>query len=282
MVSTVSVLADDVRRRLYFHVRAMTEPVTRDGAASAVGISRKLAAFHLEKLVDEGLIRVIMERPAARLARPGRSPKLYRPSDAEISLNIPPRQYDLMAKILLAAVRIGGTDARASALEAARERGREIGRGVRGLLRPGKLGLERSLRLTMQALTETGYEPEVVATPTHTEIRLRNCPFHRLLEEDRLLVCTLNCSLVGGMIAGLDTEMLAADLLPSETHCCVTVRSHGALPSGPTEAVEPAAALTEGPEPAPAADAEADQPLAPAPQPVLLNRPAPTPRPAGP
>lgn len=229
LVSIVAVLADDVRRRLYFHVRAATEPVTRDGAAAAVGISRKLAAFHLEKLVDEGLVRVTPGRPVARVARPGRSPKMYATSDAEISLHIPARQYDLMARILLAAVRAGGTDSCASARVTASERGREIGRGVRGILRPGKLGLERALRLTMQALTETGYEPEVVATPVKTEILLRNCPFRRLLDEDKSLVCSLNCSLVGGIIAGLETDLFEAELVPREQHCCVTLSSQSPI-----------------------------------------------------
>jgi predicted ArsR family transcriptional regulator len=100
----------------------------------------------------------------------------------------------------------------------------------------------------MQALTETGYEPEITAEPTHTEILLRNCPFHRLLDEDRLLVCTLNRSLIGGMIAGLDTDLLAADLEPRDTHCCVTVRSQGALPAAA------ALAITEVEDPARPAD----------------------------
>ncbi len=249
MVSIVAVLADDVRRRLYFHVRAATAPVTRDGAAAAVGISRKLAAFHLEKLVDEGLVRVMLDQPRARLARPGRSPKLYGTSDAEISLNIPARQYDLMAKILLAAVRVGG-DSSEAVVTAATERGREIGRGVRGILRPGKLGLERALRLTMQALTETGYEPEVVTTTTNTEILLRNCPFYRLLDEDKLLVCSLNCTLVGGIVAGLETDLFEAELIPRERHCCVTLRSQSPILTANvtfSEAVSSAAAALREP-----------------------------------
>ena len=228
MVSKVSVLSDDVRRRLYFHVRAATEPVTRDEAAVAAGISRKLAAFHLEKLVDSGLIRVISERPA-RLARPGRSPKMYRPSDAEISLNIPHRQYDLMAAILLDAMKLGGPEAREAALKVSFERGRDIGAKVRGVLRPGKLGLERAVRLTMQALTEQGFEPEIKHEDGRTKILSRNCPFHRLLGEDRLMVCTLNCSLVSGVLSGLDTEILDATLIPrGDDHCCVTVYSQTA------------------------------------------------------
>jgi predicted ArsR family transcriptional regulator len=222
MVGTVAVLADDVRRRLYFIVREATQPVTRDEAASAAGISHKLAAFHLEKLVDAGLLRVVGTRPSGGVPRPGRSPKLYGRSDAQIALSIPPRHDDLMASILLTAIRLGG-DPLAAAVRSAQERGREIGRTVRGVLRPGKLGRERALRLTMQALNQQGYEPEATLTPAQAEITLRNCPFHRLLTQDKRLVCTLNQSLIDGVLSGLDTDLLEAKLIPRETHCCVTV-----------------------------------------------------------
>ena len=48
-LSAIAVLADDLRRRMYEFIRRADGPVTRDEAAAAVGISRKLAAFHLDK-----------------------------------------------------------------------------------------------------------------------------------------------------------------------------------------------------------------------------------------
>ena len=50
-LTSIGVLADDVRRDLYFHVRDAANPISRDEAAELAGISRNLAAFHLEKLV---------------------------------------------------------------------------------------------------------------------------------------------------------------------------------------------------------------------------------------
>ena len=66
-VAAIAALDDDVRRALYEHVRAAGVPVTREEAATAVGISRKLAAFHLDKLVELGVLRVRVragDRPA--------------------------------------------------------------------------------------------------------------------------------------------------------------------------------------------------------------------------
>ncbi|MBO0788607.1 MAG: winged helix-turn-helix transcriptional regulator, partial [Actinobacteria bacterium] len=67
------MLADEQRRRIYDFVRRAGAPVTRDQVAGAVGISRKLAAFHLDKLAAAGLLETSFPRPAG-LRRVGRSP----------------------------------------------------------------------------------------------------------------------------------------------------------------------------------------------------------------
>src|SRR4051812_23000871 len=55
-VAAIAALEDDVRRALFEHVRGAAQPVTRESAAAAIGISRNLAAFHLDKLVELGLL----------------------------------------------------------------------------------------------------------------------------------------------------------------------------------------------------------------------------------
>jgi predicted ArsR family transcriptional regulator len=225
-IDTVAVLSDGVRRRLYFHVRDSTTPVSRDDAAGAAGISRKLAAFHLEKLVDAGLVEPLTGSAGRLPGRTGRAPKLYRPSRADIAIHLPARHYDLVAAISLAAIRLGGPDPEAAVLQAARDRGADIGRSVRGALRPGRLELERALRLTMQALTQQGYEPQADVESGPPTIALRNCPFRGLLEGDDL-VCRLNCALVEGVLVGLDAGVLEAVPTdgPGQGRCCVTVRA---------------------------------------------------------
>ena len=54
---TLAVLSEEMRWRLYALVRAAHRPVSREEAAASTGISRKLAAFHLDKLVSAGLLR---------------------------------------------------------------------------------------------------------------------------------------------------------------------------------------------------------------------------------
>jgi predicted ArsR family transcriptional regulator len=74
----VAVLADPVRRSLYSHVAAQPEPVGRDAAAATAGISRSLAAFHLDRLVEAGLLAVTYRRLSGRTGPgAGRPAKLY-------------------------------------------------------------------------------------------------------------------------------------------------------------------------------------------------------------
>ena len=61
-LARLAVLQDAVRRRLYEHVAAQTAPVGRDAAAAATGVSRRLAAFHLDRLADAGLLTVSYRR----------------------------------------------------------------------------------------------------------------------------------------------------------------------------------------------------------------------------
>jgi predicted ArsR family transcriptional regulator len=214
-LAAVFVLEDQVRRTLYGVVRCAGRPVRRDEAAEAVGISSKLAAFHLDKLVAAGLLRSHFARPHG-LRRPGRTPKLYEPSDVELGVTIPQRQYDVLAEILIDALGTGDSDARGAAHRVARERGMAIGQEARERLRPGCLGPERAGRLVREVLADHGYEP----TPGGAGLRLLNCPFHRLVSRDRELVCGLNHAFLEGVLYGLGADVLA----PEEGTCCVAIR----------------------------------------------------------
>src|SRR5215470_19556970 len=145
VLSAIAVLADDLRRRMYEFIRRADGPVTRDEAAAAVGISRKLAAFHLDKLVDAGLLEAGFARPAG-LRRAGRASKVYAPADVDVQVSIPPRDHAVLADILVGAV-TAAEDARRAALRVADERGHELGSAERARLRPGRLGAERARTL---------------------------------------------------------------------------------------------------------------------------------------
>ena len=138
-MAAIAALDDDVRRALYERVRAAGVPVTREEAATAVGISRKLAAFHLDKLVDLGVLRSGFGPATGR--RVGRAPRRYEPAEEDVAVRVPERSPELLASILVEAVSTEGADERAeqAVLRVARERGAGAGRGRAGpaARRPG-------------------------------------------------------------------------------------------------------------------------------------------------
>jgi predicted ArsR family transcriptional regulator len=183
-IDRLSVLDEPIRRRLLDYVRASSEPVGREDAATAVGISRSLAAYHLDKLAEHGLLTTGYARPEGRSGPgAGRPAKLYSPAEAEPS-------------------------AAAALHTVAARSGHELGEEARG----------SSLSA---ALADRGYEP---FEDEDGVMRLRNCPFHRLAAEHRDLVCGMNQAYLEGFIEGLDRDDVTADLDPAPGRCCVTIR----------------------------------------------------------
>ena len=88
-VAGIAALDEPVRRDLYLHVAAQAEPVSRDAAATAVGISRSLAAYHLDKLAAAGLLDVEYRRPPGRSGPgAGRPAKLYRRTGRQLDVSL--------------------------------------------------------------------------------------------------------------------------------------------------------------------------------------------------
>jgi len=220
-VAAIAALDDDVRRALYEHVRAAGGPVTREEAAGAVGISRKLAAFHLDKLVELGVLRSGFGVSSDR--RVGRAPRVYEPAAQDISVRVPERSPELLASILVEAVATEQTDERAedAVLRVARERGVALGTTERARLRGGRVGAERALATSEELLAEHGFEP----FREEGSVRLRNCPFHPLAGAAPALVCGLNRAYLAGLVDGLDAgDRVSAELAPRPGECCVELR----------------------------------------------------------
>jgi predicted ArsR family transcriptional regulator len=215
----LAVLQDPVRRRLYGYVAAQPLPVGRDAAAAAVGISRRLAAFHLDKLAEAGMLRVSYGRLTARRGPgAGRPAKLYAPADGEVGVTVPPRDYELAARLFARTVAALGDDALPAVTATARDTGRALAASSGETAFPAS----RDGRRLRALLTAVGYQPY----DDHHAVRLRNCPFHRIAEEHRRLVCTANLHLLRGVVEELAPEV-TADLDPTPGQCCVRLSGWG-------------------------------------------------------
>jgi predicted ArsR family transcriptional regulator len=214
----LSSLDEQVRGRLYEFVSACTEPVGRDEAAAAVGIGRPLAAYHLDKLVASGLLTASYRRPPGRGGPgAGRPAKVYTRSAREFMVAVPPREYELAARLLVRAVAADSHGrSRAALHDAARRLGAEL--GSRG--RPIGARGESPLWALEAALSEHGFEPWHDEAGT---VRLGNCPFRKLVELQADVVCGMNLALIEGLVAGLRADGLNAVLDPQPGHCCVAI-----------------------------------------------------------
>jgi predicted ArsR family transcriptional regulator len=219
-VKAVAALDDELRGGMYAFIRKARRPVSREEAAASVGISRKLAAFHLDKLVDAGLLRV----GSTSVRKVGRAPKVYEPGGTDIHVSIPPRHHDVLAGILLDAVLTEGEDENAheAVTRVAGQRGRELGAAERDHHKPGRLGAERALTLAEGVLARHGFEP---SRDSPTCVRLRNCPFHPLTAKAPEVVCGINHTFLSGFLTGLEAGGVSAVLAPAPDACCVELRA---------------------------------------------------------
>jgi predicted ArsR family transcriptional regulator len=220
-IAGVAVLEEPVRRRLYLYVAGRGAPVGREEAARAARISRALAGFHLDRLAAEGLLEVSFRRLSARRGPgAGRPAKLYRPSGRQLAVSVPPRRYELAARMFAGALERAGAPLAAALRADARRLGRRLGAGVRE--RAGaRAGAPRLLERLEASLAAEGYEPAREAGGT---IRLRNCPFHALATEHRALVCGMNLALIGGLLSGVRLPGVKAVLDPQPGLCCVALK----------------------------------------------------------
>ena len=215
----IGALAEPVRRDLYRYVVGQADAVSREQAAEGVGVPLHTAKFHLDKLVDSGLLSVEFRRLTGRTGPgAGRPSKLYRRGERELSVSLPQRRYDLAGRILAAAVERAAAEqvpVDAAVREAARAEGR-------------RAAWTAAAEEVADVLVDHGYEPR----RRDDELVLANCPFDALVADHTALVCGLNEQFVGGVLDGLDCTAWRACLDPEPGLCCVKLRPGGSERDG--------------------------------------------------
>jgi predicted ArsR family transcriptional regulator len=222
-VAALALLDEPTRRRLYELVAASHDEVGRDQAAQALGISRELAAFHLDRLVEAGLLETAYRRLGGRSGPgAGRPAKLYRRAGREVTVSLPPRRYEAIADLFAEGLeRVGDSAASWLVTDAvngvARARGQVAGTEAREQTgpRPTGGGLRQAL---LSLLAHAGYEPE---TDEGGNVTLCNCPYRAIAADHRDLMCGTNLAWAEGVVEGLGDASLIPKLAPAPGRCCV-------------------------------------------------------------
>jgi predicted ArsR family transcriptional regulator len=198
-LDVLGALSDPLRRRIYRYVAAAPDDVGRDAVAEAAGVSRSLAAFHLDKLVDAGLLAASFRRLGGRSGPgAGRPAKVYRRAEGEHTVSVPPRSYDAAGRLLAEVVENAGLD-------------RELQAAARA---SGAAHRDTAADL-VETLRDRGYQP----VQDGDTVRLRNCPFHALAEGFPALVCGMNLALIEGLAPGPWAPVMD----PRPGGCCVAL-----------------------------------------------------------
>ncbi|MEV6686904.1 transcriptional regulator [Streptomyces sp. NPDC051130] len=215
-IDAIVVLQDPVRRRLYEYVVAQGREVGRNEAAEAVGVARTLAAHHLDRLAEGGLLESGSRRLTGRSGPgAGRPAKVYTRARGEWSVSLPARDYRTAAELLAEAAEEAGLDAGLCA--AARRRGEAL----RGGAAPCG-GLEEAMGLLASRGYEPHQEPAADASDSASPVvRMRNCPFHAVAERFPPLVCGMNLALLEGLFGENGPVRARMDARPGE--CCVVI-----------------------------------------------------------
>jgi predicted ArsR family transcriptional regulator len=221
-LAAVASLGDENRRKLFDYVSSAADAVSRDDAARALGLPRSTASFHLDRMVDDGLLSVEFRKLGGREGPgSGRPAKLYRAGVQEVAASVPERNYDLAAELLVGAIEesaTAGVPAREALLRSAYARGQAAA--------DGKAAAEFA-----ELLTAEGYRPEDDGAGG---LVLLNCPFHRIAAGHAEVVCAMNGAFLGGAAAGcgiapecveaLDIEALRAGGAARPGQCCARIR----------------------------------------------------------
>jgi predicted ArsR family transcriptional regulator len=197
--------------------------VSREQAAEAVGVAVHVAKFHLDRLVNDGLLDFEYRRPPDRRGPgAGRPSKVYRRSTHEFAVSLPERRYELAAQLLAQAVtdavRDGAPPAQALR-RAARKAGRSLGEMIyeHASSQPERPELREAV---IRILEENGYEPRSELGG----VLLINCPFRSLARDYTELVCGTNLDLLRGLLARVGGAKLEAKLDPGADRCCVRLQ----------------------------------------------------------
>lgn len=207
-LAAIAGTSDPAREALFRFGLTTGQPFSRDDAADAAGLPRSTAAFHLDRLVELGLLGVEFHRRGEKTGPgAGRPAKFYRVLVDEVSASVPERHYDLAGEVLSAAVELSdetGMHVKEAMATVAVDRGRSIGATAASL---------------HDALEKGGYVPQ----PDGNDVALTNCPFHHLAKAHTATICGLNHALLRGIVEGAGEEPNRAAFVPDAPRCCVRI-----------------------------------------------------------
>lgn len=153
-----------------------------------------MARGHLERLVESDLLH---SRPHRHQPKGGRPPKIYYRSERRIDLQLPARQYELLAGLLVEALSRFGDAAAVMLRQIGLEFGRRLSAGADGEGWEARLGV----------MARSGARVEITRVDDeHLELEIKDCLFREISHTSDGLICGLDRAIFEGLLAGVDGE----------------------------------------------------------------------------
>lgn len=193
-----SALADPTRFSIYQFVANSKDPITVQEVADHFSIHPNVARLHLTKLEDVHLLTAVSDKSG----KGGRPSRLYSLSDQVISLQFPPRDYQLLADIAIESLLSLGEAGEAALIKMGHRLGTEMAKRAiaQNSLNLETASLEEKLNHINRLVVAQGLKPDIETLPNGClRFRVYNCTFSDIAKKFPNSVCKMHNALLAGI-----------------------------------------------------------------------------------
>lgn len=197
-----AALGDPTRRGIYLAVRQSAEPMTSSHIAELFSIHPNVARHHLDKLAEDGYLRISHHRRNGRSGPgAGRPAKFYEATSKSVSVH-PGRRYDLLVELLVRVLdRVQPDRIAGIAEEVGRDYGREL---AESMGTPADPGYEAAVQALARVMGGVGFEVSIDSDGTR--LLTSHCPFGEAATGHPEVVCSLDRGMVAGIMGALQQD----------------------------------------------------------------------------
>ncbi|MGG0809856.1 helix-turn-helix domain-containing protein [Brevibacillus laterosporus] len=192
-----SALADPTRFSIYQYVTDASKPVTVHEVAEQFSIHPNVARLHLTKLEDVQLLQSQLDKSG----KDGRPSRLYSISDEVVSLQFPPRDYQLLADIAIESLLSLGVAGQEALVTMGKRLGLEAAKRAqdKNKLTPSRT-LEDKLDCIYRIALAQGLRPQFEVTDDHqVRFRVFNCTFSEIAKKHPANICKMHHAMLEGI-----------------------------------------------------------------------------------
>ncbi len=222
ILDVAKALGEETRFAIFRRIADAPDSLTVKDLVAQLGMHHSAIRIHLNKLEEAGLI---ISRKRHKKGVVGRPQLAFLPSPHALSITLPPRNYQLLARLAMdmVAANSKGQDPEDFGHEWGRTYMRDRGRRV-----DGPLPLPEAVRILHQELGRLGSSSRVVPIDGGCDLIDRNCVFGELAPHYDGAVCRLHQAVMRGMLTEVCADPFlweqGSSIAEGDADCLVRIR----------------------------------------------------------